>query len=292
MNSTSGIKNVPRGLFFPNEVQLDQPNAHVLLYKIVNIDDFIDMIKNNYLYFKRVDTYRDDCRDSDIPDHDQPIAEKEYFQDSNHNLLNYYRNFRERSYACCFTLKHTPYIWRHYGSNNKDAICIVFNYNKFLQYIRNNGLQVTLNNKRYSFFNLNGGLVKYGSLINESLIKNNNSYLTNPIHHIYFKDVKYKNEHEYRLSLSFPIGGYVNIIDKDNKKSLDFPNSVKFEFDFTLADTFKVINKIYFRKEFLQSNKNKLESLLYQMKLKSFSISEICWQDWLLMCLKEKLRLS
>ncbi len=78
------------------------------LYKIVSLHYFCDMIKNDYLYFTRVDTYSDDSRDSDLPDRDKEIGKKSRFvSDPNSSIVDHYEICRSKTYACCFSTENT-----------------------------------------------------------------------------------------------------------------------------------------------------------------------------------------
>ncbi|MFX5506081.1 hypothetical protein ABTD43_18710, partial [Acinetobacter baumannii] len=68
------------GLVYPHYDRLNHPSKGTLLYKIIPSHYFFDMFEKNYLYFNRVDMYKDDTRDADLTDQDKIISQKSKFQ--------------------------------------------------------------------------------------------------------------------------------------------------------------------------------------------------------------------
>src|SRR5262249_45009679 len=123
----------------PHAYILKKPDAETLLYKIVSLKNFTHMIENDYLYFRRVDTYHDDKRDSDQPDKDKEASEKSKFENApDYTAQNYYDSCRSKTYACCFSTENTPHLWEHYGENDPNAICLVFDCHKLINFLNSN----------------------------------------------------------------------------------------------------------------------------------------------------------
>jgi hypothetical protein len=41
----------------------------------------------------------------------------------------YYDTARARTYACCFSMEHSAYLWENYAPD-RDAVCLVFDFEK------------------------------------------------------------------------------------------------------------------------------------------------------------------
>lgn len=187
----------------PHAALLTKPDENTLLYKIISAKNFTNMVENDYLYFRRVDTYHDDKRDSDQPDKDKEASQKRKFENAlDYTAKNYYDSCRSKTYACCFSTENTSHLWEHYGESDPNAICLVFDAHKLINYLNYNFDETKLiyNNKRLiNFFFINHGIVTYGNFDNAFLKK----HLPNPIEYVYFKDAsKYSEEKEFRISLS------------------------------------------------------------------------------------------
>ena len=86
------------GLIEPHSDLLEKHGNDTTLYKIVSLENFIDMFKNNYLYFKRVDTYEDDKNDSDQPKSDKKASKETTFLNApNFTIEEYYQQARSRT---------------------------------------------------------------------------------------------------------------------------------------------------------------------------------------------------
>jgi hypothetical protein len=223
------------------------------LYKLISYRYFNNMLDRNYLYFSRVDTYNDDIRDSDVPDQDEEIHKAIVFEKTpNYTVYDYYNNCRSRTYACCFSIENSSYIWK-YGD-----ICIVFNSSNLINYLNNNYKISRLQYKdKYlqNFFYINYGLVEYGSLKNDILA---NPWLPNPIMYAYFKDVKYSHEKEFRISLSCL--GLGKIMFEGSE--FIFPKSIELDFDFNTAVRLGIINEILVSPNIKKNLFNKIATLL------------------------------
>ena len=226
----------------PHAYLLKKPGENTPLYKIVSFKNFADMVENEYLYFRRVDTYHDDKRDSDQPDKDKEVSEKSKFENAlDYTAKNYYDSCRSKTYACCFSTENTSHLWEHYGESDPNAICLVLDAHKLINYLNSNFDETRLiyNNKRLiNFFFINHGIVTYGNFDNVFLKK----HLPNPIEYVYFKDAeKYSEEKEFRISLScLGVCKYVLLDGTD----FTFPESLKLAFNFSEAIREGVIKEI------------------------------------------------
>lgn len=241
-------------LIEPHACYLRLPESNLFLYKVMTLENFIRSILGGYLYFNRVDGYKDfknaDPYDSAQPPLDRVENEKGYLEkDPSFTLANYYDKARNRTYACCFSLENSDFIWRNYGKGGKKGkICIVFDFEK-LRNTLNQSLQTETvyfqykNEKCNQFFDINYGLVEYIK-IDKSQI--NSGLSPNPIQYTYIKDKSYKNEQELRISLStLGIGHFL----LGNGEVIEFLPSLFMTFDFITAIKNKTIIKILAKKD-------------------------------------------
>jgi hypothetical protein len=223
----------------PHAELLSKPINGTLLYKIIPAQYFFDMLEKKYLYFRRVDTYCDDKRDSDQPDKDKELTKGIKFEKSpQYTVQQYYSDTRSKTYACCFSTENTQYLWDHYDNQESNSICLVFDCEKLMKHLNSKyeNAKLIVDNKEYfNFFFINYGLVTYGNF-DEAYI---NKELLTPIKYAYFKDAsKYSEEKEFRISLSC-IGRY-----KVGDYEFDFPESIQLEFDLSEAVKLGVVKNI------------------------------------------------
>lgn len=241
------------GLIEPHACYLNLPESNVLLYKVITLDNFIRSILGGYLYFNRVDSYRDfknaDLHDGSQLPLDRIINEKGYFEkDPSFTAANYYDRARSRTYACCFSLENSDFIWKNYGKGGKKGkICIVFDFEK-LRTALNQTLKTDTvyfqykNEKCNQFFDINYGLIEY---IKRDKSQINSELSPNPIQYTYIKDKSYKNEKELRISLSaLGIGQFI----LRSGEVIDFLPNLLMTFDFITAIKNKTIIKILAKK--------------------------------------------
>lgn len=94
----------------PQPGNLQIPEYGTLLYKIIPADFFLDEFKKSYLYFQRVDQYKD-LKDSTLPLKVRKELEKmTYKNDQNFNEAKRYERQRSRTYVCCFSTENTSHI--------------------------------------------------------------------------------------------------------------------------------------------------------------------------------------
>ncbi len=257
-----------KSLIEPHAPLLTKPEQGTLLYKIVLFRHFIDMLKDGCLYFRRVDTYKDDLRDSDQTNKDKQISKTSKFEKApNKTAEDYYHATRARTYAACFSTQNTPYIWNEYskynGTVDKNAVCLVFDAEKFITFLNTTYDNSKIYSALENFFLLNHGLVEYINLEKDSLI--NTRYL-NPIQYSYLKDCKYSSENEFRSTLFVP--GFGQYILPDNTV-FNFPDLIKFPFRFESAIKSGVITRI----ELSVSHESKfLEELREELFLKGINL--------------------
>jgi hypothetical protein len=211
----------------------------ILLYKIIDYNHFLDMLDYNYIYFSRVDKYKD-IRDSDLPNKEREIYKYIKFENNPKvSLIDYYNSCRAKTYACCFSIKNSPYIWQEYGGNNAKKVCLVFDSNSLIKYLNKImcSAKIQYNNKIISnFFYINYGLVKYGSL--KEVI---DQKPLNPIRYTFFKDKKYNKDNEFRISLSCNGAPKYKI----NGSEFIFPKSIKLSsFNFKEVFYSEIIKRI------------------------------------------------
>ncbi len=259
MTLAENIAAAPNGSIEPHKPLLTQPDEDVFLYKIIKSEHFFDMLKKKYLYFKRVDTYTDDKRDSDQPDGDRLLSQKVGFEKNpNYTLDKYYDGARKRTYACCFSLENTTYHWKTYGGNDPNPICMVVRFGKLRDFLNQTMAEsriITQGQVLLNFFNINYGQVQYGDFEKDILTQETRK---NPIEYAHFKDNQWKKDTELRITLStIGIGDFV----KPDGSLFDFPESIQLGFDIKRATELGVIQRIEI------SNPDFLEEFSKKLKL-------------------------
>ena len=251
MNSS---ENTPHytllGSIEPHMQLLRIPSEYQLLYKIMKVEDLLSSLTGNYLYFNRVDSYSDfpnaDENDGRQLPTDQPFNAAVRFQKApNFSAADYYDKSRRRTYACCFSVGNSNYIWETYANGSeKGKVCVVFEFGK-LRAMLNSVLNPESANLIYEgnhcpqIFSVNYGLVNY---VAWGKHRTNKEYLSNPILYTYFKDIKrFSEEKELRISLSaFGIGNF----SLNHGTLMEFPSSLRLDFDFRNAIASSTIREI------------------------------------------------
>jgi hypothetical protein len=110
----------PLGHVEPHAPLLRLPPEGQLLYKVMTVENFLRSTKGGYLHFNRVDSYTDlsngDPHDGEQPPGDRSGNEMSRFARApDFTGADYYDRCRARTYACCFSLENTEYIWANYG---------------------------------------------------------------------------------------------------------------------------------------------------------------------------------
>ena len=176
---------------------------------------------------------------------------------------NYYDQSRERTYACCFSLENSDFIWKNYANcSERGKACVVFEFGK-LRSTLNQTLQpgdaaLEYNgNKCHQIFSVNYGIVDY---IEWDVYQVNIEHLPNPIRYTYLKDKKrFSKEKELRISLSAL--GIGQLVLRDGS-TIQFPPSLQLAFDFKAAIADGTIQQILYApdsdSDFLQAELDKL----------------------------------
>jgi hypothetical protein len=151
---------------------------------------------------------------------------------------------RHRTYACCFSLENSDYIWREYGNGSaRGKVGIAFDFAKLRATVNEimnveNGL-LHRDEPCKQIFSVNYGVVDY---LPWEDARENIARLPNPIRYTYIKDKSYADERELRISLSaLGIGRYVLA----DRAELDFPPGLQLGFDFRQAMADSTITEIF-----------------------------------------------
>ena len=226
------------GSIEPHAPLLKHPPDGQLLYKITSIENLLRSIMSNYLHFNRVDSYGDfpdaDPHDGQQLPKDEPgNVQTKFGKNSNFSAANYYDQARARTYACCFSLENSDFIWNRYAKESPERkVCVVFNFgklrgtlNQMLQ--RGNAVLEYKGMQCLQIFSVNYGIVEY---VDWAAHRANEEYLPNPIIYTYLKDSSdFHEEKELRISLSaFGLGHFA----LHSGSRMEFPSSLQFGFDF------------------------------------------------------------
>ena len=240
----------PLGHIEPHAPLLAIPSTGQLLYKIMSAENLLRSLLGRYLHFNRVDSYSDfngaDPHDGRQLPRDQPGNANSRFQSAPHfSAEDYYDQSRARTYACCFSLENSDYIWSNYANNNeRGKVCVVFEFGKLRNTINNilrhgNAALEYDGNRCRQIFSVNYGLVEY---IERDSYQTNSERLVNPITYTYLKDKqRFVEESEFRISLSAIGIGQFALRDGS---TMEFPPCLQLEFDFQAAIADSTIVKI------------------------------------------------
>jgi hypothetical protein len=257
----------------PQAGLLNAPPDSQLLYKIVSVENLLHSIRDNYLHFNRVDCYRDfhgadSCDGSQLPKDYEVNAGVKFANSPDLSAASYYDLSRARTYACCFSLSNSAYIWKNYANaSERGKVCLVFNFGKLREVINKtlqpgkawlfyNGIQC------HQLFSVNYGVVEY---VEFSIHQANKERLPNPIKYTYIKDKRFEDENEMRISLSALGIGTFALTDRT---MMDFPDNVQLSFDFKSAIADQTIHQMLVQPEtdtkFLMAELKKLGIKLSQ----------------------------
>jgi hypothetical protein len=231
----------PLGSIEPHSPLLKRPSDEQLLYKIVSVENLLRSIDGAYLHFNRVSGYADfpgaDLHDGEQLPTDRPINDLSRFEKApDFSAADYYDRCRERTYACCFSLENSDYIWTHYATSAvKGKVCIVFRLDA-LRAMLNEACDPATCRLSYNgvlcspIFSINYGLVEY---VEFSTHRKNQPHLPNPIQYAYLKSAAlYSEEKELRVTLSaLGMGQFV----LNDGSLMAFPVSLQVPFDFRRA---------------------------------------------------------
>lgn len=257
----------------PHRCLLRQPEPDALLFKVVKARYLIDMLQRNYLHFQRVDAYADDAADGEQLPLDRPVGAGIAFEKATaFTLEKYYDTARARTYACCFSLEHSAYLWENYAPG-KDAVCLVFHFEKLRERL-NATLQASLDapgllvQGEISFrqiFSINYGIVEY---VDRDTYALHAARIANPVQFTFLKDkARYADEKELRVALSaFGIGQFA----LSGGERMEFPPSLQMAFDFREAFSGGAITEILCPPQFVDTAYvNTLRSELAKLRVRA-----------------------
>ncbi|MBW7971472.1 hypothetical protein [Bradyrhizobium sp. BR 10289] len=237
------------GVVEPHAGLLTAPPDGQILYKIMTVENLLRSVTGGYLYFNRVDSYKDfpnaDAHDGEQLQQDRATNTAARFERApDFSGADYYDRSRNRTYACCFSLQNSDHIWREYGNGSAHGkVGIAFDFAKLRAVVNDtiragSGLEL-LGSLCKQIFSVNYGVVKY---LPWAEARENMERLPNPIRYTYIKDKSYTDEREMRISLSvLGIGHYVLA---DGTK-LEFPPGLELGFDFRRAMAEGTITEIF-----------------------------------------------
>ena len=274
MNENAPRQHIPAplGSVEPHAPLLNVPPDGQLLYKIMTVENLLRSIVSNYLHFNRVDSYADlrcvdsyadPCDGRQLPKDQRGNASARFEKASDFSAADYYDQSRARTYACCFSMENSDFIWNNYANGSaKGKVCIVFELGR-LRATLNQTLQpenaaLEYNGSRcHQIFSVNYGIVEY---IEWDTHQANTERLPNPIKYTYLKDKKrYSEEKELRISLSAVGIGHFALKDGS---TMQFPSSLHLSFDFRTAIADRTIQQILCvpnsDSDFLQAELHKL----------------------------------
>jgi len=232
------INRIPIGVVEPHKHLLTIPHGNKLLYKVMRTEDLIKSISGSYLHFNRVDSYNDP-HDGEQLLKDLTINLKSTFiKARDYSLADYYNQSRARTYACCFSIENSDYIWRSYGNGGKKGkVCLVLEFGKLRSMLNeifeNAKIVLEYNGKRLrQMFSINYGLIKY---INWKEHRANDNFMQNPIIYSYLKDKKdFSIEKEVRITLS--AFGFGQTVMDGNELILPKHLHMNFDFGFSIGN--------------------------------------------------------
>jgi hypothetical protein len=242
----------PVGLVEPHAPLLNVPADGQLLYKMMKSEDLLRSITGAYLHFNRVDSYGD-LRNADEHDgqqlpSDQPSNAMARFERApDFSAADYYNRSRSRTYACCFSIENSEYVWKEYADESeKGKVCVVFNFGKLRamlnQVLKPGAAALEYGGIRcHQIFSVNYGIVEY---VEWDSHRANREHLLNPIRYTYLKDRKrFSEEKELRISLSaLGVGEYA----LNDGTVMNFRASLQAPFDFRASFADGTIQQILY----------------------------------------------
>jgi len=237
--------SAPSGIVEPHAPLLNAPHEGQLLYKVMTVENLLKSVGSNYFHFNRVDSYVDlsgsnphaDQNDGRMLTKDRLAASQARFEKApDFTLPDYYDKSRARTYACCFSMENSNFIWEHYGNGSaKGKVCIVFEFGKLRatlnETLRPGNAVLECNGLRcHQIFSVNYGIIEY---VDWDVHEANAKRLPNPIIYTYLKDkTNFSEEKEFRISLSAM--GMGEFAFKDGS-TMQFPSSLHVPFLFKTA---------------------------------------------------------
>lgn len=247
MNESTPYQSIPAipGYIEPHAGLLNIPAVGQLFYKMMTVENLLASVAGNYLHFNRVDRYKDDLNDGQQLPRDQKINAGVKFEKApNFSAANYYDQSRARTYACCFSLENSDYIWSNYANGSeRGKVCVVFDFGKLRTMLNqilqpgNAALEYGGNRCR-QIFSIDYGAIEY---VEWGKHQANTERLANPVRYTYLKDKnRFSAEKEFRIALSaVGMGQFVL-----NGSTMNFPDSLHMDFDFRAANADGTIQQI------------------------------------------------
>ncbi len=237
------------GAIEPHAGTLTAPPDGQQLYKIMTIENLLRSVSGGYLYFNRVDSYKDfrnaDGHDGEQLQQDRAANEAAKFERApDFSGADYYDRCRDRTYACCFSLENSDYIWHEYGNGSAHGkVGIAFDFAKLRAVINEimsvrNGL-LYRGNACKQIFSVNYGIVDY---LSWEEVRENIDRMPNPIRYTYVKDKSYADERELRISLSAIGMGHFVLADGTK---MEFAPGLELGFDYRKAMTDGTITEVF-----------------------------------------------
>lgn len=238
----------PLGHIEPHAPLLTAPPPGQRLFKLMRAEHLIQAIEGSYLHFNRVDAYADfptaDRDDGAELPLDQPSNQAAVFEKAaDFTLSDYYARSRARTYACCFSLENSEYVWRHYGLGSPiGQVGLEFDFDKLRAMLNEHltGASALMcgDIQCLQIFSINYGLVDY---VDRSTYRANAERVANPILYAYLKDARYDSERELRITLSALGMGRFMLNDG---REIEFPPTLQLAFDFRRAFADEVISQV------------------------------------------------
>lgn len=237
----------PLGYVEPHAGMLSAPGDEQLLYKIMTAENLIRSIEGQYLHFNRVDAYSDfpnaDAHDGrQLPQDLAGNASSSFMKAPEFTAATYYDVSRSRTYACCFSLENSDYVWTNYAKGSQHGkVGVVFKFGKLRAMLNSMWQTAALMFNDIAcrqVFSINYGIVTY---VDWDTHRANAEHLPNPIQYTYLKGQQYAAEREVRISLSaIGLGTFV----LNDGQDLVLPRSLRMQFDFRTAMKTGAIRKI------------------------------------------------
>jgi hypothetical protein len=156
-----------------DKIQTVQPGT-IVDNKRLSAENLIRSVSGRYLHFNRVDSYKDfpgaDAYDGAQLPKDLPgNTAAKFVASPDFTAADYYDRCRARTYAFCFSLENSKYIWETYGGGGtKGKVCVVFRFEKLRSQLNKTFENAGLLYKGlacHQIFSINYGIVQYVDII-------------------------------------------------------------------------------------------------------------------------------
>ncbi|MBX9586230.1 MAG: hypothetical protein K2X50_03125 [Gammaproteobacteria bacterium] len=213
---------------FHLEQRLLQPSPDTLLYKIVKFDYFIDMCQKQYLFFKNVTQYEGNPKDSQMPKRERLLREAVRFENNpDVSLYDFDEPNRNNTYACCFSLNESRYIWKAYAADLKRDLCLVFHYDNLKKYfIENYNISHFIGGSKLNTNNFLINICKVQYVDEQSTLTN--TYHKNLCEYACYQYNKHLPDDEVRLFLSPNLSNFKKEPETNIKLSVDWKELMEY----------------------------------------------------------------